>query len=139
MGYLKEQVSYIHGLADGLGLNEESKEGKVIKAILTLLDDMADSIEDNEACIDELSESLESVSEDLEDLEEEVYESDEIDDDDIIVDYLDEEDGESDFVEVVCPKCGDTIYFDPQLVESRDDLYCPSCNDRIPTEGSEEE
>ena len=63
---------------------------------------------------------------------------DEIDDEDGLIDYVDEDGDETDFVEVVCPKCGDTIYFDPQLVESRDDLYCPSCNGQISHEAEKE-
>ena len=80
---------------------------------------------------------MDSLSEDLEDLEEEVYDVE--DDEEDLVDYVDEEGDETDFVEVVCPKCGDKIYFDPQLVSAQGDLYCPSCNSQIPSADAKEE
>ena len=46
MGYLSERYNYPKGLADGLELNKDSKEGKVIIAMLELLDDMVLTIED---------------------------------------------------------------------------------------------
>lgn len=125
MSYLKEQVSYIHGLADGLGLeNCQSPEGKVIAAILSLLNDMADSIEENEAAIDDLSEGVESVSEDLEDLEELIYGDDEEDE----CDCCEEEDN---VVELQCPHCGNVIFYDSEMIESEEDLICPNCKQPV--------
>ena len=42
---LKAQVSYLKGLAEGLALDEESKEGKLLLQIVDLLDEMAYEIE----------------------------------------------------------------------------------------------
>ena len=38
----------------------------------------------------------------------------------------DEED--DDFVELQCPECGETIYFDEDMLESGEELLCPNCN-----------
>ena len=35
-----EKVSYLKGLAEGLGIDENEKNGKVIKAIIDVLDDL---------------------------------------------------------------------------------------------------
>ena len=40
MKYLREKVSYLKGLADGLPLDENTNEGKVLRAIIEVLDDM---------------------------------------------------------------------------------------------------
>ena len=53
---LKENAAYIKGLAEGLGIDNESKEGKVISALLELVSDMADKIEVLEAECEELRE-----------------------------------------------------------------------------------
>ncbi len=37
MGYIKEKVAYVKGLADGLSLGEASAEGRVLKAMLEVL------------------------------------------------------------------------------------------------------
>ena len=34
MGYMKEKVAYLKGLAEGLGLDKEGKEGKIIAAMI---------------------------------------------------------------------------------------------------------
>ena len=43
-----ERVAYIRGLAEGLELDTDKKEVKVLDAMLTLLEDMALSISDLE-------------------------------------------------------------------------------------------
>lgn len=48
---------------------------------------------------------------------------------------------EDDFIEVVCPHCGETVYFDEDMIDSDDGLICPNCNETIEFEipGGEEE
>lgn len=123
MGYLKEQVSYIRGLVDGLDL-DETKESRVINAMISLLDDMTDSIQGCESSIDDLNENMESLNDDLSDVEDCVYECE--DDDDI----------DEDFTELECPHCGESVYFDPELVESEADLTCPNCGKTIVVPGT---
>ena len=43
-----EKVAYIRGLAEGLELDDNKKEVKVLNAIIELLDDMAMSLADLE-------------------------------------------------------------------------------------------
>ena len=42
---IKEKVAYIKGLAEGLKLDENDANGKVIAAIIDLLGDMAEEID----------------------------------------------------------------------------------------------
>ena len=78
---ITEKVAYLKGLADGLNLDKDSKEGKLFAAIIDVLDDMALEIEDMQELQMELSEGLDAVSDDLEDIEDIVYEEWEDDDD----------------------------------------------------------
>ena len=41
-----EKVAYLKGLAEGLGFDKESKEGRILDAILDILEDVAHDIED---------------------------------------------------------------------------------------------
>ena len=70
MCYLSERISFIKGLADGLELGEETKEAKVLSAIIELLDDMTFAVE-------ELEEQQDLINEDLDDLDEIVGELEE--------------------------------------------------------------
>ena len=40
----------------------------------------------------------------------------------------DEDEEDDDFVELQCPECGETIYFDEDMLESGEELLCPNCN-----------
>ena len=66
----------------------------------------------------------------LDELYDELEEFDDAFDDDDEDDELDEDD----FLEVVCPSCGETIYFDESMLDSEDGLICPSCNEPIDIE-----
>lgn len=64
-----EKVAYLKGLADGLGLGKETKEEKLISAIIDVLETISLDIEDlEETCLD-LSEELDALSDDLSDVE----------------------------------------------------------------------
>ena len=68
-----EQISYLKGLAEGLGLDENNKQDKLIKAIIDVLDEIAVSIDELEDVSEELCEQIDAVDEDLASLEEDFY------------------------------------------------------------------
>ncbi len=74
MRNLKEKVAYLHGLTQGLNVNEHSSEGKVLLNIIDVLDSFADEVRNVNLAQRELEDYVESIDEDLTDLEEEVYE-----------------------------------------------------------------
>ena len=106
MGYMKEKVAYLKGLAEGMNIGGEG-QGKLLNAMISTMDEMADAIDENEAAMAEIDECLDDIY-------------DELDEDG------DEED--DDFVELQCPECGETIYFDEDMLESGEELLCPNCN-----------
>ena len=71
-----EKVAYLKGLAEGLGFDKESKEGRILDAILDILEDVAHDIEDLEDNAYELGEAIDQVSDDLSDIEDIVYDLD---------------------------------------------------------------
>ena len=70
---MMESVSYLKGLAEGLGIDDSTKEGKLLSAIVDVLDDMAAEIADIEETADEQAELLDIIDEDLGSLEEDFY------------------------------------------------------------------
>ena len=127
---ITEKVAYLKGLADGLNLDKDSKEGKLFAAIIDVLDDMALEIEDMQELQMELSEGLDAVSDDLEDIEDIVYEEwDEDDDEDEDEDEEDEEDSE-DCYATTCPTCEEEIFFDESILEEGE-VICPNCGERL--------
>ena len=121
---ISEKISYIKGLAEGLALDTETKEGKVLAAIIDLLEDMVDEIDAiDEACA-EIGEQLDAVDEDLALIEDE-FQADEEDEDDEDEYYDDEE-----VYEVECPNCNDIIYLDESMLEE-EEMICPGCGTRL--------
>ena len=77
-----EKVAYVKGLAEGLGYDDTSKEGKILAAILDILEDVAHDIEDLEENAWDLGEAIDQVSDDLAEIEDIVYDEDYDDEDD---------------------------------------------------------
>lgn len=98
-----EKVAYLRGLSEGLGIDETSKEGRVFKAIIDVLDDISLTVTDLEDDVAELSDGLDEIDEDLGALEEEFY-GDECDDEcGCDCGCEDEECDDDELYEVTCP------------------------------------
>ena len=127
---LNKKAAYLQGLVDGLGIDDTTKEGKIIKAMSALLGEMAEAIESVDEDLSRAYDQINDLSDELEDLEADLYEEDE---DDESEDAEDEDtDGDDDakdddiasepFYEVACPNCGETVYV------SEDDLDAGEAN-----------
>jgi len=73
MDYLYERVAYLKGLAEGLGIEEESKEGKLLLHIIDTLEDFAHVMDEVVEEQEELEEYVSYIDEDLMDVEDELY------------------------------------------------------------------
>ena len=109
---ISQKVAYLKGLAEGLALDTESKEGKLIAAIIDVLDDMSEKF---------------SEIDDLSDVEETIYEMDDEDEDE--EDY-DEDDESEDCFTTTCPCCEEQIFFDESVLESGE-IKCPNCGEKL--------
>ena len=118
-----EKIAYIKGLAEGLGLDEATKEGKVLTAIIDLLSDITEEICDIEDGCDELMEQIDAVDEDLSALEDIIYEDDDCDCDDCC-------DCDDEVYEIECPACNDIIYLDGEMLEE-EGMVCPNCGTEL--------
>lgn len=121
---LNEKVSYLRGLKEGMGLKEDTNEGKLFSHIIDVLDDMAQAITELETAQAEMEEYVETIDEDLADMEEFLYEEQEDD----------AELGNTHYIEVECPHCHETVFFDEDIFDDDDDIVCPNCNETIYSE-----
>ena len=136
-----EKVAYLKGLAEGLGIDKETKEGRVLGAIMDILEDMAHDIEDLEENAWELGEAIDQVSDDLADIEDIVYDVDDDDDDEDDENCCGcccdgDEDEEPTFYEVTCPACENTITIDEDVL-ALGSIECPNCGETLEFEGVE--
>ena len=140
MNYLKEKVAYLKGLAEGMRLDYTTNEGKLLKAIMEVLDDVALAVDDMEEVQEQLSEQVDEMDEDLAEIESLIYDLDEDDceccedceDDDEDEDEEDDDEEEV-FAEFDCPHCGQTVNLQDAFMR-RDTVLCPHCNKEIEIE-----
>ena len=135
---VSEKVAYLKGLADGLGIKDSTNEGKLMLAVIDVLESMADDLEAVDAHAKDLSDSISDINEDMEYLEDLCI--GDIDDDDEGYDEVDVEDdadvpctgccgscGDEQEYEVTCPKRGETItVFEEDL--DFGSIRCPKCD-----------
>ncbi len=120
---IPEKVSYIKGLAEGLNLDDSTKEGKVLLAMLDVLNDIALDLEEVDEDLDEMAEVLSDVEESVYDLEDEVYGEEDDDEDE-------DEELDDDMYEVTCPNCGNSVVVDYDIL-SEGEIDCPNCGEKL--------
>ena len=98
---MKEKAAYLKGLIDGLGIDENTKEGKVIKAMSELLSEMAETVDSIDEDVTHAYDQINDLSEELEDLEADLYEDEDAEDEEALLDG-----------DPVCPSCGKPLDFE---------------------------
>ena len=137
---ISEKSAYLKGLMDGLKLDTEAAEGKMIAAIVDLLGDMSKKVTDIEETTIAISDELDEIEEGLDAIEDVIMDEDDYDDEDLDDedDYFDDEDFEEGFdfgdedstiYEVECA-CGNIIDFDEQTLEAGS-IVCPNCGETL--------
>lgn len=120
-----ESLGYLKGLLDGLDLDENKKETKVFKAIVDVLTNLTEDVDDMTEGMELLAEQIDGVDDDLADLEEYVYDDD--DDDCCGCDCRGDDDDE---YEVTCPNCGEEMVVDYDTV-MEGNFECPNCGETL--------
>ena len=103
---ITEKTAYLKGLLEGMNIDDTKPEGKLLKAIVETLDEMANEVADLGDVCEYLEDYIDEVDHDLGDLESDYYESWEDDEDD---DYC------------FCDDCEDEDCEDCILCEDDDD------------------
>ena len=139
---ISEKSAYLKGLMDGLQLDTEKAEGKMIASIVDLLCDVTRKLTDVEDTTIAISDELDEIEEDLDAIEDYILdEEDDYDDDDYEDDFDDDDYDEDDYedegfdfgdeettiYEVKCA-CGNIIDFDEETLEEGS-IVCPDCGE----------
>ena len=137
---ISEKAAYLKGYMDGLNLDTEKPEGKMIASIVDLLCDVTKRLTDIEETTIAISDELDEIEEDLDAIEDfimdedddfEDYEEDELDwdEEDDCEEGFDFGDEESTIYEVECA-CGEIINFDEEVLE-KGSMICPNCGETL--------
>ena len=149
---LSEKSAYLKGLMDGLDLNKDTAEGKMISGIVDLLQEMTTAITDLEENAIAVSDELDEIEEDLDAIEEFLMDEDD-EDEDFDEDYDDDDDDDYGFMDddgedfdyddevvydVTCPTCGEKLQLDEETILG-DPIHCPKCNELLEFEFDEDD
>ncbi|HWP95921.1 MAG TPA: AraC family transcriptional regulator [Syntrophomonadaceae bacterium] len=114
---ISEKISYLQGLCVGLNIGESSAQGKIIHGLLSVMEDMESELRQFKNELRDVGDCLQNMDDDLFELQE----------------SQNQDDDEEGFVEVSCPKCGEELYFDAEILDDEDviEIICPSCNEVV--------
>ena len=136
---ISEKAAYLKGLMDGLNLDTEKAEGKMIAAMVELFGDMAKRMKDIEDTTIAISDELDEIEEDLDAIEDYILDEEEdFEDEDFDDEWDEDEDYEEGFdfgdedsiiYEVECA-CGEIINFDEEVLE-QGSMKCPNCGETL--------
>ena len=138
---ISEKAAYLKGLMDGLELDTEKAEGKMIASIVELLGDVTKKLTDVEDTTIAISDELDEIEEDLDAIEDFILDEEDdyddfddeddydFDDDDEYDEGFDYGDEDSTIYEVKCV-CGEIIDFDEETLE-QGSMVCPNCGETL--------
>lgn len=152
---ISEKMAYVKGLRDGVSLDAEKPEVRVIDAVLDLLGDVAAAIRDLDDQAEAVSDELDEIEESLDLLESVVYDEDDDEDDEDDEDEDEDEDEDQDadesdndeavydfgdevIYELTCPACGESITIDEEMLD-KGMINCPKCGEELEFDLSEDE
>lgn len=127
-----ESLGYLKGLIEGLDLGDNKKETKVFSAIVDVLSNLVEDIDDMTDGVEILADQVDAVDEDLADLEEYVYDDD-YDDECDCDDCCDDDEEE---FEVECPLCNTPFTVDAETALNGT-VPCPNCGEMLEFEVEE--
>lgn len=124
-----EKAAFIKGLIEGCDLKWDKKETKIIEAIVELLSDLANEVQELDEDVSVLYDDVEDLVDAVDELGEMVmyYNSGDFD-------FDDELDDEDFMYEIRCEKCGSSITVDEDTLLDEGELRCPSCGETIELE-----
>ena len=145
---INEKAAYLKGLMEGLQLDTEKAEGKMIAAVVELLGDVTKRLADVEETTIAISDELDEIEDDLDAIEDFIMDEDEDYDDDDFEDFEDDEDDECDCDECDCDcdeiiyevecACGNIIEFDEKTLD-KGSIVCDKCGETLEFSFEDEE
>ncbi|MFV9510803.1 CD1247 N-terminal domain-containing protein [Tepidibacillus sp. LV47] len=131
MDRIQERISYLQGLAEGLDLFQNKKEGKFLQELIDVITELNENLQHTTNRLTELEEYVEAIDDDLNDLEVDYYDEPDFDviDEEDTETHDEEEDDDIQYFEVECPSCHELIMVDQDLFEDEGptNVVCPNC------------
>ncbi len=145
---ISEKAAYVKGLFDGMELDMNDKQNKLLKALVDLVGEMAEEVSELGQCYDDVCDQIDALDEDLTGVEDALFEEDDDEDDDYDKIYGEDDktcdcencsaEQENTVYEVTCPTCNETIALTEEAV-LQGSMKCPKCGELLEFDYDEEE
>jgi len=133
-----KRVTYLKGLAEGLNLGNGTKEEKLLRVIIEILEDMAVEIEDLAEDVVNLDDDVSVLVEDMQDLEDMCFDDEEDDEEpDCCCTSSPTQNAKNgngngkdqhQFYTAECPSCQSEITIDEDVLK-KGSMDCPNCGE----------
>ena len=133
---ITKRVTYLRGMVEGLELERETKEQKVLHGIIEILDAIAVELEDLDADVMALDDDVSVLVEDMQDLEDTVFEPEEPDCCCPSPPSSHHHHSKPQFYTVQCPSCDNEITIDEDVL-NMGVIDCPSCGEKLELDAEE--
>ena len=134
MSNLTDRAAYLRGLADGMGLDKEKNENRLLLEMLNLLDEMAEKINELDEDVGEMEAYVEDLDADLADIEDALFGEDDdecdccdCDDEDCDCDCDCHEHEEFEALSFECPACGKDVVLMASDIDYEQSPVCAHC------------
>ncbi|MEG1441982.1 MAG: hypothetical protein RSC29_04910 [Oscillospiraceae bacterium] len=120
------RAAYLQGLADGMKLDTETNEGKLLNEIIDLIADVADELDMLDDEQGDILDKIDEMEDVIEIIGDEVFDGGEYDDDD---DNFDD----NEMYTIVCEKCAEEIEISGDDLEdiASGAFHCPNCGEIV--------
>lgn len=116
---MKEIKLKIEGIKEVISNVEDNKYKDIFDNLLSIIEDMADTINEMDYRQESLEESIKYIDEDIIGLQDELFEEVSIED----LMELEEE-----YVEIKCKYCDKPLFIEKESIDNNKNIPCPFCN-----------
>lgn len=127
---INERAAYLKGLMEGMKLDTETNEGKLLAAVVEAIGDICVAVTDVELATTAICDELDEIHDGLDEMVEELYslfDDEDDDDDDFDFDFDDDDDV---YYSVKCPSCEEEITIDSDILDAGG-IKCPACGEEL--------
>lgn len=118
-----ERVAYLKGLFEGLDIDTEKKEGKLLAGMISAMEELAEAVTDLKQQNEELLDELDDVYDEISAVTEDFLAADDEDEDFAL-------EAEEDLYQVICPTCGEVLYLNQDMLETGS-IVCGACGEKL--------
>lgn len=116
---MKEIKFKIEGIKEVISNVEDNKYKDIFDNLLSIIEDMADTINEMNYKQESLEESIKYIDEDIIGLQDELFEEVSIED---LMEI------EEEYVEIKCKYCDKPIFVEKESIDNKKNIPCPFCN-----------